>query len=51
VTVLASATSLGERSTGLTLSPTGQSVWHSVNQHCEAIARAFGLAWPQTTAH
>ncbi len=51
VTVLGSATALGERSTGLTLSPTGQSAWHSVNQHCEAIARAFGLPWPQTTAH
>ena len=51
VAVLGSATALGQRSSGLTLSPTGQSVWHSVDQHCEAIARAFGLPWPQTTAH
>jgi len=51
VMVLGSATALGERSTALTLSATGQSAWHSVNQHCDVIARAFGLPWPQTTAH
>jgi hypothetical protein len=51
VAVLTSASTLGQRGSGLSLSPTGQSVWHSVDQHCEAIARAFGLPWPQTIAH
>ena len=51
VTVLNSATALGQRGSGLSLSPTGQSVWHSVDEHCKAIARAFGLPWPQTAAH